>query len=216
MELPIFPLNSVLFPGGRLPLHIFEERYTQMINACIDEKRPFGVCLIREGQEVGGPATPFDVGCTADIVEVQRLEEGRLNVICTGGERFTINEITQRMPYIIAEVGLLAAEAADDERSRDLVNTATALFAEYVRLNLAMTNQWAKNIEMPAEANALADYIGGRIGVDPWAKQRLLELLSPVLRLEAEIAILGDAIHQLQTRVEVARAARWQGFGVMN
>ena len=77
MELPIFPLNTVLFPGARLPLHIFEERYKAMINACIDERRPFGVCLIRSGSEPGAPAEPFNVGTTAHIRQVQRLEDGK-------------------------------------------------------------------------------------------------------------------------------------------
>lgn len=217
MELPIFPLNSVLFPGGRLPLHIFEERYKQMINTCIDEKRPFGVCLIREGSEVGRTAAkPFDVGTTAHISEVQRLEEGRLNIACTGGERFRIKHVTQETPYLAAEVELLPPQTQDDERTRDLAQTAAALFSEYVRLNLAMTNQWARSIEMPTDAGSLADYIGGRIAIDPWAKQRLLELLSPVLRLEAEIQLLSEAIHQLQGHVQVARAQRWMSFGVMN
>lgn len=216
MELPIFPLNTVLFPGGRLPLHIFEDRYKLMINMCIDERRPFGVCLAREGHEVGDAAQPFDVGTTAHIGEVQRLQEGRLNVICTGGERFRIREITERTPYLIAEVAMLEVEPASDTVTSELAGQAAALFAEYVRLNLATTNQWARSIEMPSEPGALADFIGGRLGVDAWTKQRLLEVLSPVLRLQAEIEVLGEAIRQLQGRVQVARAARWLGFGVMN
>src|SRR6185295_4168291 len=104
MELPIFPLNTVLFPGGRLPLHIFEERYKLMVSRCLGRGEPFGVCLIRAGQEVGAPAEPFGIGTTAYIREVQELDEGRLNIVCIGGERFILGEITSSTPYITARI----------------------------------------------------------------------------------------------------------------
>ena len=68
-EIPIFPLSTVLFPGGLLPLRIFEQRYLEMTKTCIRDLTPFGVCLIREGQEVGAPAVPHGVGCTARILQ---------------------------------------------------------------------------------------------------------------------------------------------------
>jgi Lon protease-like protein len=213
VELPIFPLNTVLFPGQRLPLHIFEERYKLMINTCIDERRPFGVCLIKEGEEVGAVAQPFKTGTTAHIREVQRLDEGQMNIVCIGGERFVIVSIVQETPYIVAEVQGLRQERLE---AKDVSETAASLFAEYVRLNLAMTNQWARTMEMPSDAGMLADFIGARLAVDVLTKQRLLEQLSPELRLQGEVEILGRAIHLLGTQVEVARAARWLGFGVLN
>ena len=69
-ELPLFPLNVVLFPGMVLPLHIFEPRYREMVNYCLDEKKPFGVVLLREGEERGGPAIPYQVGTAARIMRV--------------------------------------------------------------------------------------------------------------------------------------------------
>ena len=86
--LALFPLNTVLFPGMPLPLHIFEERYKIMIGRCIDEDRPFGVVLIQSGTEVGNPAVPHVVGTTALIAAVKRLEDGRMNLIAVGQERF--------------------------------------------------------------------------------------------------------------------------------
>ena len=216
MELPLFPLNTVLFPGGHLPLHIFEDRYKQMIADCIAAKRPFGVCLIREGNEVGTAAEPFDFGTTAHIRSVEELDEGRLNIVCTGGQRFRVAEITQHSPYLAAEVSVVAPEDETGDQLDDLAGTAGALFAEYVRLNLASVNQWARGIEVPSDPGGLADFIGGRLGVDVWTKQRLLEQLSPTLRLQAEIEILAEAIRLLEPRVRVARAQRWTGFGVLN
>jgi Lon protease-like protein len=213
VELPIFPLNTVLFPGQRLPLHIFEERYKLMINTCLEQRLPFGVCLIREGREVGAGAKPFDTGTTAHIREVQRLEDGKLNIVCVGGERFVINAIVQETPYMTAEVRGLRQEYAE---APDASEAAAKLFAEYVRLNLAMTNQWARTMEMPSDAGTLADFIGARLAVDVITKQRLLEQLSPELRLQGEIEVLSRAVTLLGSQVQVARAARWQGFGVLN
>src|SRR5205814_5524803 len=84
----LFPLNTVLFPGMPLPLHIFEERYKLMIGRCLEEERPFGVVLIQSGPEVGGTAVPHRVGTTAHIAAVRRLDDGRMNLIAIGQERF--------------------------------------------------------------------------------------------------------------------------------
>jgi Lon protease-like protein len=217
VELPIFPLNTVLFPGGRLPLHIFEERYKLMISRCVERGEPFGVCLIRQGNEAGEAAVePFRVGTTAQIRVLQELDEGRLNIVCTGGQRFAIREITCPTPYIIATVESISSEECAGPAAAALAEEAGALLADYVRLNLAMTNQWARSIEMPSEVGALSDYVGGVLAVDLGTKQRLLEQTSPVLRLQAEVDILHTAIAQLTSRVEVARTAHWLGFSSLN
>lgn len=91
-ELPLFPLQTVLFPGGRLPLRIFEQRYLGMAKACLRDGTPFGVCLIREGREVGEPALPEEVGCTARIVEWDMPQLGLLQVVARGEQRFRILE----------------------------------------------------------------------------------------------------------------------------
>ena len=87
---PIFPLGPVLFPGGLLPLRIFEVRYVEMATACLKDGTPFGVCLIREGAEVGAPAVPEPVGCLARLGEVDAAELGILKVRAEGLERFRI------------------------------------------------------------------------------------------------------------------------------
>ena len=216
MELPLFPLNAVLFPGSALPLHIFEERYKEMIRRCLEEGTPFGVLLIRKGNEVGEPAEPFDVGTVAHILRVQHLQEGRMNLLCRGGERFRVVKVVSEEPYLVGEVERLAATAEGESDTADLADTAAALFGEYYRLYLALSNQWARSLGMPGEPGRLADYIGSRLAVSLWTKQRLLEELSTQKRLELEIDVMGDAIRELTPRVEAARAARWRGFGAMN
>ena len=111
-ELPLFPLNTVLFPSLPLPLHIFEERYRLMIGSCIVTDNLFGVCLIKEGVEVGGPAEPFEIGTVAKISEVQREQDGRMNLMTFGTQRFKLLEITQREPYLIGRVQLLPTSGA--------------------------------------------------------------------------------------------------------
>jgi len=216
MELPLFPLNTVLFPGAMLPLHIFEERYKLMIASCIEERRPFGVLLIREGWEVGATAEPFEVGTTAHIARVDELEEGKMDLVCLGGKRFRTVRLVSEDPYLTGEVEFLSSTSTDDPKAKELSDDAGSLFAEYVRLYLAISNQWARSVEMPGEPDGLADFIGARLGVAPQVKQRLLEELSARTRLAIEVQILGEAIREMTPRVEEARIMRWHGFAVIN
>ena len=216
MELPLFPLNVVLFPGATLPLHIFEERYKLMISRCLEEKLPFGVLLIRKGNEVGEPTEPFDVGCTAHILRVQHLQEGRMNLLCRGGKRFRVETTTQEAPYLAGEVALAESICDADQETPDLADTAAALFAEYFRLQLALSNQWSRSLGMPGEPGELSDFIAARLSVSLWTKQRLLEELSVRARLSMEEDVLGDAIREMTPRLMAVRAGRWRGFGATN
>ncbi len=109
---PIFPLGTVLFPGMRLPLRIFEPRYMDMAKACLKQDAAFGVCLIREGAEVGAPAVPEPVGCLAKIGEWDMEQLGILKVRAEGLDRFRI-EATETMPsgLILGRIERFAAES---------------------------------------------------------------------------------------------------------
>jgi Lon protease-like protein len=89
-DVALFPLNTVLFPGGRLPLRIFEQRYMDMAKGCLRDDASFGVCLILEGNEVGAPALPADVGCLARIASWDMPQLGVLQVMAVGQQRFRI------------------------------------------------------------------------------------------------------------------------------
>ena len=91
-DLALFPLQTVLFPGGLLPLRLFEQRYLAMGKACLRDASPFGVCLIREGHEVGAPALPESVGCIARIVQWDMQQFGVLQIVVQGAERFRITD----------------------------------------------------------------------------------------------------------------------------
>ena len=106
--IPLFPLHAVLFPGTPIHLHIFEERYRQMIRFCLEERRPFGVALIRQGDEFGYPlAEPYSVGCTAEIIHSSELPDGRFNLVAMGEERFKVFSISHKHPYLVGEVECL-------------------------------------------------------------------------------------------------------------
>ena len=103
--LPLFPLHTVLFPGGDLSLRVFETRYIDMVRECLREERPFGVCLIREGSEVGEPAMPYDVGTSALIIDTGMRVEGLLGIYTRGQRRFRIRGMEARPDRLLmAEV----------------------------------------------------------------------------------------------------------------
>ena len=93
VTIPVFPLKTVLFPGSLLPLRIFEPRYMDMTKSCLREDKPFGVCLIREGEEVGAPAIPEQIGCLAKITDWDMQQQGILNIQVHGLQRFTIQTL---------------------------------------------------------------------------------------------------------------------------
>jgi len=108
IDIPLFPLNTVLFPGMPLKLHIFEERYKTMVNECLENDMPFGVVLIQSGVEAMGPlAKPHMIGCTAQISQVKRLAFGRMNIVAVGQSRFRIHTLNYDQPYLKGTVELL-------------------------------------------------------------------------------------------------------------
>src|ERR671938_1253163 len=130
--LPLFPLEQVvLFPGMSLPLRIFEERYKVMIGACQVTDQLFGVLLIRSGREVGEPAVPERVGCTARMLRVDRLPDGRMNILTIGEQRFRLLGPARVMAegYLVGDARLLRDDAAGPVAD-DLVHSVAAEFAK--------------------------------------------------------------------------------------
>jgi Lon protease-like protein len=133
-EIPLFPLNVVLFPGMPLPLHIFEERYKTMIADCIRENRPFGVVMIAEGSdEYGAPGKPMPVGCTAEIAQVQPLDEGRMFIMTVGRERFRVVQLEYDKPYLVGTVAPAPLDDADEAQAVDGAESLEPLVLAYLR-----------------------------------------------------------------------------------
>ena len=149
-SIPLFPLRTVLFPGQLLPLHIFEIRYRQMINDCIEQETPFGVVLIRKGREVGETAEPYSVGTLARIRRVEREEDGRMHIYCIGEERFRIDSLVQEQPYLIARIERL------QWRVNPAVDYSTRMTS--LRVNLAQYLQsLAAAVGTPIQVEELPD-----------------------------------------------------------
>ena len=115
VELPLFPLNTLLFPDMPISLHIFEARYKQMIERCLEEKLPFGVVLIAHGTEAHGPlARPHTVGCTAHITQMETLHQGRMNLVAVGEARFRITQLhPEKYPYLAGDVDFFPLPEGD-------------------------------------------------------------------------------------------------------
>jgi len=179
-DVPIFPLGTVLFPGGLLPLRVFETRYMDMTRECMKEQKPFGVCLIKSGREVGEAAVPEEIGCLAHIQEWDMRELGVLSLRTQGGQRFRIleREVTGQ-GLVRANVELIEPEPA------------AALPAEFAACaNLLELVVADKSAAVFAEPHRFDDatWVGYRLTeilpVPMAAKQRLLELDDSVLRLQ--------------------------------
>jgi len=210
-RLPLFALKTVLFPGTPLPLHVFEERYKLMIGRCIEEKASFGAVLIRSGEEVGGPAEPHEIGTSARITHVQRLPEGRMNLLVLGQRRFRIGGLDRSEPYLLGDVEYLCSEEADAPGAEEEAQRVAALFGEQLRLVMAVSGQWMRRVGLPGEPDRLADFVAGHLGLPPPTKQELLETLSVPARLRREADLLGDLIRTLTDRWQEHRRQRFAG-----
>jgi uncharacterized protein len=169
--LPLFPLNTVLFPGQLLPLHIFEPRYRQMIGECIQHGQAFGVTLIRSGEEVGETAEPYLVGTTAHIVQVESEADGRMNILCVGKARFRIVQLLRDKPYLSSHVELWPWEPYQ-EGSADVGRIRRQL-DRYLR-TLTEAADGKLELSLPDEPAALAHIAASVLQVEPSEKQRLL------------------------------------------
>jgi Lon protease-like protein len=168
-EVALFPLHTVLFPGGRLPLRIFEQRYMEMAKACLRDNAPFGVCLIHQGKEVGEPAVPVGVGCLARIAEWDMPQLGVLQVTARGESRFRIlHQRVQADGLVRASIEPLAE--GDDAPLPDAA-------ARYAKLLERVIEQHPALLERPHRLDSSA-----------WVSARLAELLP--LPLEAKQALL--------------------------
>ena len=200
MRLPLFPLNVVLFPGGYLPLHIFEERYRLMTRHCLDGDRRFGVVLISSGSEVGDPAAPEAVGTIAVIDEVRTLDDGRMLIGTKGERRFRIVEIVEQLPYITAEVVPLEDDVAPvvDE---NLIAEVRQAAKQHIQMFMALRGEWIERPVLPTDPVQLRYTVGSQLQGEVIGKQGVLEAddISNALRLG--LRLLKEESAELKERL---------------
>jgi Lon protease-like protein len=177
--IPLFPLHTVLFPGGPLPLRIFETRYLDMVRRCAREQRPFGVVLIQEGEEAGEVATTATVGCAARIADFCTLPDGLLGISCVGGRKFRALRVWRETDGLnMAEITWLAAEPelpvpADCGWLRDTVTDALRELAEQY------------------------EHVEKKFDDAAWIGSRLAELLPLSLADRQALLEIEDPLHRL-------------------
>ena len=192
-ELPLIPLKVVLFPGGYLPLHIFEQRYRELVKYCIRNESSFGIVMIKEGDEVGETATPCKIGTTVELVDVNRFPDGRMNIMTTGRSRFEILELADDLPYLVARVRLLdSSNDTNTQKLNTIIAKTRELYLEYETLSNRLMFTWRLPSEIPKTPNELAFQIGTRLRISLDAKQELLEIATIDELLKHEIEILKE------------------------
>lgn len=191
VEMPLFPLASVLFPGGRLQLRIFEPRYLDLVRECTRHGTGFGVCLILQGRETGEPAVPAAIGTIARISDFHRDDDGLLGIVAEGGSRFRVARSRVRAD------GLLRGdvEVWPDEPEQPVPVEFALLQTILERLIETMAPHWR---DAPRSAYDDASWLGFRLAellpLDVGEQQRMLELDDPLQRL----AELRDILPRFQ------------------
>jgi ATP-dependent Lon protease len=195
-ELPLFPLPEVvLFPAGKLPLHIFEMRYRQMVSTLLEGDRRFGVLM-------WDPLTRANtkVGCVTEIADVVFLPDGRMNIMTHGLERFRVWDYIKEKPYLVGKVEPFDDQSPDRDLS-GLKEDATRLLRDVVRLSSKLTDKLiGLPLDLPDDAKQLSFWIAGNLYGDPAEQQALLELEETSVRLEREIESLTSTCKELAAR----------------
>lgn len=210
-EIPLFPLPEVvLFPEADLPLHIFENRYKQMIKNLLKTDKQFGVLLL---DKKTGKA--FSIGCTAEIKQTFYLPDGRINIQTKGLMRFKLLEITEHQPYLVGLVKWLVDEPLVTNLS-NLQEEAHALIIDIVRLTNKLTKSLMPGCDstehirlpmtLPDEPEPFSFWIANNLFSDPYEKQALLALTDTKTRLEQEINSLKLLGNELVARAAIEDA----------
>jgi uncharacterized protein len=212
-KLPLFPLNTVLFPGMPLSLHIFEERYKQMINRCIDESIPFGVVLLEKGtaeERPGQQIVPFTIGCTAVISQVQHVGMGRMNIVAIGTDRFRVLSYDTSELYLQAVVEQVPFEGTAD---LDALSAQAAPLEGWIRRYLKLLGQ-AENVtfevnQLPTDPLALTFLAASLLKSSTLEKQDLLQTSSVDTLVEQvrmlyrkEVTLLSIALEKPQSELQ--------------
>ncbi|GAB3142182.1 LON peptidase substrate-binding domain-containing protein [Micromonospora sonneratiae] len=205
-RLPVFPLGTVLFPGLVLPLHIFEERYRELVRHLVslpaDAPREFGVVAIRSGWEVlpppgtragapdDAPVSFYELGCTAEVRQITELPDGNFDLVTVGRRRFRINEVDERStPYLTAEVEWLAEPKGHDDVADLLAPRVLAVFRQY--LSLIRDDPHEISEQLPDDPTVLSHLVAATAALTLPDRQRLLAIPDTAGRLRAELRLLN-------------------------
>jgi hypothetical protein len=201
--LPLFPLGAVLYPGMLLPLHIFEERYRQLIRDLLDgaQARRFGVIAIRKGRETGidGVDSLYEVGCTATLRRVDRHDDGRFDIVTVGTQRFRLLRLDQTRPYLQGEVEMLTEGPTDPAVAGPAVRVIQAAFREYLDALTEWGGATIRLEELPDEPELLSFIVAAAMVIDLPERQAMLAESDTLRRLAMQRALLSRETAMLRT-----------------
>ena len=201
--LPLFPLGTVLFPGMLLPLHIFEDRYKQLVRDLLDgpEPRRFGVIAIKKGRETGveGVSSLYEVGCTATLRETEGNDDGGYEVVAVGTQRFRLDAVDESRAYLQGEVEFLAEDEGDSAAAGRAAHLVAGAFQAYLDVLTAQGLAQVNVPEVPEEPVLLSYLVAASMIIDLPDRQALLAEPDSLSRLTAERAMLVHETTMLQT-----------------
>jgi uncharacterized protein len=215
--LPLFPLGTVLYPGLLLPLHIFEERYRQLVRDLLAGSEPgqFGVIAIRKGRETGvdGVSALHEIGCIAALRQVREHSDGRFDLVTAGTQRFRLVSLEHGRPYLQGVVDLLAEDTGDEAAAGAAAGDVQRAFRDYL-VTLAARGTGEVTIpELPDEPIALSYLVAASMVVDLPDRQALLAEPDALCRLQAERELLARETAMLRTFTSAPapglRYSRW-------
>jgi len=200
--LPLLPLSTVLFPGMRLPLHIFEPRYRQLVADLLDQPEPrrFGVIAIRKGKETGvdGVAALYDVGCVATVRQVESREDGRYDLLTVGTQRFRLLGLDKSLPYLRGEIEPLPDETGEAREAAYVTRRVQEAFRGYLNLLVDRGGGVISVADLPDEPLLLSYIIAAAMIIDLPDRQSLLAAPDALARLKAERSLLTREIGMLR------------------
>jgi Lon protease-like protein len=202
--LPLFPLGTVLFPGLVLPLHIFEERYRDLMRDLLElpeQERQFGVLAIREGREVGADGTKalYEVGCTARVRELERHEDGRYDLVAVGSQLFRLRELHTDRSYFTGEVDWLPDELGDEAEAQVLDASVREVFLDYLQALATASGQQIEAPDLPDDPLVLGHLVAATTLLDLADRQDLLDQPDGRTRLRRELTVLRREAGFLRT-----------------
>ena len=207
--LPLFPLGAVLYPGMLLPLHIFEERYRQLVRDLLDgpEPRRFGVIAIRKGRETGidGVRSLHEIGCAATLRRVERHPDGRFDIVTVGTQRFRLSGLDETRPYLQGEVEMLPDEPVEPARAGAAVRVIQAAFRDYLDALIEWGGATVRLEELPGDPALLSFVVAAAMIIDLPERQALLAESDTLRRLAMQRALLSRETAML--RITTSRPA---------
>jgi uncharacterized protein len=194
-KLPLFPLGAVLYPGMLLPLHIFEERYRQLVRDLLGgpDPRRFGVIAIRKGRETGVDAVHslYEIGCTATLRRVAEYPDGRYDIVTVGTQRFRLLALDQSLPYLQGEIEPLTDDVTDPDAAAPLVRAVQVAFGAYVDELTERGGAVVQIDDLPDEPTLLSFIVAAAMVIDLTERQGLLAEPDAMRRLSAQRSLLA-------------------------